>query len=61
MRFNQVTSHAELSAKQVHANFGPPPTSPEAVVVTALAFYAVLALVAAWVERIATNEVKLGQ
>jgi hypothetical protein len=48
-----------LAAIQVYANFGPPPASPDAMAVTALAFYAVLALAGAWVERIATNEVKL--
>lgn len=43
-----------LAALQVYANFGPPPSSPAAMAVTALAFYAVLAFMAAWVERIAT-------
>jgi hypothetical protein len=43
-----------LAAVQVYANFGPPPSSPEAMAVTALAFYVVLASLAAWVERIAT-------
>ena len=43
-----------LAAGQVYANFGPPPSSPEAMAVIALAFYAVLALLAAGVERIAT-------
>jgi hypothetical protein len=43
-----------LAALQVYANFGPPPSSPEAMAVKALAFYVVLAFVAAWVERIAT-------
>jgi hypothetical protein len=42
-----------LVAVQVYANFGPPPSSPEAMAVTALTFYVVLALLAAWVERIA--------
>jgi hypothetical protein len=42
-----------LAAMQVYANFGPPPTSPQAMAVMALAFYAVLALLAAWVERFA--------
>ena len=42
-----------LAAMQVYANFGPPPTSPDSMAVTALAFYAVLASAAAWVERIA--------
>jgi hypothetical protein len=44
-----------LAAMQVYANFGPPPTSPEVMAMTALAFYAVLALLAAWVERIAVT------
>jgi hypothetical protein len=43
-----------LALLQVDANFGPPPSSPEAMAVTALVFYLVLALSAAWVERIAT-------
>ena len=43
-----------LAALQVYANFGPPPESPEAMAVMALALYLVLALLAAWVERIAT-------
>jgi hypothetical protein len=43
-----------LAAIQVYANFGPPPSSPEAMAVIALAFYVVLALLAALVERIAT-------
>ena len=43
-----------LAAVQVYADFGPPPSSPEAMAVTALVFYAVLAFAAAWVERIAT-------
>ena len=38
-----------------YANFGPPPSSPEAMAATALAFYLVLALLAAWVEPIATS------
>jgi hypothetical protein len=42
-----------LAAVQVYANFGPPPSSPEAMAVIALFFYAVLASLAAWVERIA--------
>ena len=36
-----------------YANFGPPPSLPEAMAVIALAFYAMLALLAAWIERIA--------
>ena len=38
-----------------YANFGPPPSSPEAMAAIALAFYLVLALLAAWVEPIATS------
>jgi hypothetical protein len=41
-----------LAAFQVYANFGPAPSSPKLFAVTALAFYVVLALLAAWVERI---------
>jgi hypothetical protein len=44
-----------LAAMQVYANFGPPPSSPEAMAVMALAFYVVLALLAALVERVATT------
>ena len=44
-----------LAAIQVYANFGPPPTSPQAMAVTAFVFYAALAALAAWVERIATG------
>ena len=43
-----------LAMLQVYANFGPPPSSPEAMAVTALAFYLVLTLLAAWAERMAT-------
>ena len=43
-----------LATLQIYANFGPPPSSPEAMAVTALTFYVILALLAAWVERIAT-------
>ena len=39
---------------QALANFGPPPASPEAMSVTALVAYAVLALLAASVERFAS-------
>jgi hypothetical protein len=39
-----------LAAAQVYANFGPPPSSPEAMALTALGFYALLALAAAFVE-----------
>lgn len=42
-----------LAVLQVYANFGPPPSSPEAMAATALAFYLVLAWLAAWVERAA--------
>jgi hypothetical protein len=45
---------AFLAALQVYANFGPPPGSPNAMAVTALAFYALLAALAASVEYIAT-------
>jgi hypothetical protein len=43
---------ALLAIIQVYANFGPPPRSPTAMAVTALGFYAVLALLAALVERV---------
>lgn len=43
-----------LAAFQVYANFGPPPASPQAMAVMALFFYALLALVAALVEKFAT-------
>jgi hypothetical protein len=43
-----------LVAFQIYANFGPPPSSPAAMAVTALLFYVVLALLAALVERFAT-------
>ena len=45
---------AFLGTVQVYANFGPPPSSPEAMADMALAFYGVLAFMAAWVERFAT-------
>jgi hypothetical protein len=41
-----------LAIVQVYANFGPPPASPTAMAVTALGLYAVLALLAALVERV---------
>ena len=40
-----------LAVLQIYANFGPPPSSTEAMAVTALAVYLVLALLAALVER----------
>ena len=43
-----------LAALQVYANFGPPSSSPETMAMTALFFYVALALLAAWVERVAT-------
>ena len=43
-----------LAVFQIYANFGPPPASPRLMAVSALASYAVLACLAAWVERIAT-------
>lgn len=42
---------AFLAAMQVYANFGPPPGSPEQMAVIAIGFYAVLAGIAAVVER----------
>jgi hypothetical protein len=42
-----------LAAMQVYANFGPPPSSTNAMAVMALAFYVALALLAAGVERFA--------
>jgi hypothetical protein len=43
-----------LMALQIYANFGPPPSSPEAMAVIALTLYVALALLAAWVEQIVT-------
>ena len=43
-----------LAAVQVYANFGPPPSSPQAMAVTAIGLYLVLAFLAALVERKAT-------
>jgi hypothetical protein len=43
-----------LAVFQIFVNFGPPPSSPEAMAVMALVFYAVFALLAALVERVAT-------
>jgi len=42
-----------LAALQIYANFGPPPASTDAMAIMALAFYVVLALMAAGVERFA--------
>jgi hypothetical protein len=44
---------AFLAAMQIYANFGPPPTSTDAMAIMALAFYVVPALIAAGVERFA--------
>jgi hypothetical protein len=44
---------AVLAALQVFANFGPPPSSPKTMAMTALFLYVTLALLAAWVERVA--------
>ena len=48
-----------LAAMQVYANFGPPPASPRAMAVMALGLYAVLAALAAWVERIIDNAARI--
>lgn len=45
---------AFASVTQMYANFGPPPSSPTAMGITALMLYAVLAGLAAWVEWFAT-------
>jgi hypothetical protein len=50
-----------LAALQVYANFGPPPSSPEAMAVTTFASYLALALLAVWVERMATLSTDLNQ
>ena len=50
-----------LAAMQVYANFGPPPSSPEAMAITALVFYLVLALLAAWIERSSAAGAKLAR
>jgi hypothetical protein len=47
-----------LAVLQIYANFGPPPSSPDAMAVIALAFYVALALLAALVDRIATVSIK---
>ncbi|HSE12230.1 MAG TPA: hypothetical protein VLB69_06320 [Rudaea sp.] len=44
-----------LAVAQVYANFGPPPSSPDSMALIALALYALMAVSAAWVERIATD------
>lgn len=44
-----------LAAMQVYANFGPPPASETAMAIMALAFYVVLAALAAAVERYAVT------
>jgi hypothetical protein len=44
-----------LGVFQVYANFGPPPSTTEAMALSALGFYLLLAGVAAWVERTATT------
>jgi len=44
---------AALAVLQVYGNFGPPPPSPENMAMTALFAYVALALLAAWVERVA--------
>jgi hypothetical protein len=40
-----------LAGSQVYANFGPPPSSPSAMALTALVLYAAIGLMAAQVER----------
>jgi hypothetical protein len=44
-----------LAALQVYANFGPPPSSPQGMALTALALYVVLAALAGLVERTAAR------
>jgi hypothetical protein len=44
-----------LGVFQVYANFGPPPATPEAMALSALGSYLLLAGLAAWVERTAIN------
>jgi hypothetical protein len=46
---------ALLAVAQVYGNFGPPPSSPENMGMTALFFYALLALLAGLVERAAVR------
>jgi hypothetical protein len=43
-----------LGVFQVYANFGPPPSTPVAMALSALGSYVLLAYVAGWVERTAT-------
>jgi len=42
-----------LGVFQVYANFGPPPSTPEAMALSALGSYLLLASIGAWVERTA--------
>jgi hypothetical protein len=51
---------AFLAAAQIYANFGPPPSSPNEMAVTALGLYAALAFMAAWVERLCTPAYRRG-
>ncbi len=44
-----------LGVVQVYANFGPPPTSPTAMAISALVLYVLLAFLAAWTEKMATR------
>jgi hypothetical protein len=44
-----------LGLFQVYANFGPPPSTPQAMALSALGSYLLLAGVAAWVERTAVK------
>ncbi len=44
-----------LGLVQVYVNFGPPPTSPSNMAISALVLYVLLALLAAWTERMATR------
>jgi len=44
-----------LAAVQIYANFGPPPSSPDAMAATALTLYVALAALAAWFESFATR------
>lgn len=43
-----------IALTQVYANFGPPPPSPQFFAVFAISLYAIMALLALWVERFAT-------